>query len=257
MDVAVAGIMAGGQGSRLGFPSKALYPVQGIALIDFVLSDLVDVGVEEVVIAVRPDDAALVAHLAGRRSWFRTVTPIALDVTGTLGAVRALVDHIGDRTQILSTCDVIAPKGALRSLISRHVEGPTEPLMTAMATSHVDDDAPIWIHASDDGVVLEMGKEAVPAALMFGNIRVLGRDLRSTLARMSLNGTTRDSAFMRRLVEENPGRVLAIDLGRIVDVDRAEDAAGVSELVANTAVAAIVRALHRAARLPQQPNSAS
>lgn len=238
LHVSVAGIMAGGRGSRLGHPSKALYPVHGIALIDFILGDLAAVGVDEVVVAVRPDDRALVEHLEARRSWFTSVTAIPVEVPGTLGAVRALVNHIGDRTQFLSTCDVITASGAMDSLISRHTGAPDEPLMTAMATGHVEDDAPIWIHIADGGVVVEMGKHAPPAALMFGNVRLLGRRLKSALSQMDLTGVTRDSAFMCRLVHEHPGQVLAVDSGRVVDVDREEDAMDVRDVVAQSAAVA-------------------
>ena len=230
--------MAGGRGSRLGYPSKALYPVHGIALVDFILGDLAEVGVDDIVVAVRPDDRALVEHLDARQSWFKSVTAIPLEASGTLGAVRALVNHIGDRTQFLSTCDVITTSGAIGSLISRHAGTPDEPLMTAMATSHVEDDAPIWIHVNDGGVVVEMGKEAPPADLMFGNIRLLGRRLKSTISQMDLAGVTRDSAFMSQLVRENPGQVLALDSGRIVDVDREEDVMDVESLVAGSAAVA-------------------
>lgn len=228
--------MAGGNGSRLHLASgesKALVDVAGRPLVDYILEDLADHGVREVAFATAPADSELAAFIERERRFVKvgTATPSG---SGTLGAVLDLITLLGDRDHLISTCDVLAPRAAISRILAKATEeeqAGRHPLMVLAASSYVNDDQPIWIHTKDGSIVRDMGKRLEPTNLVFGNVRWVSRRLRGHLENLPLDGVSRDSEFMAFVARSNPGSVLAVDVGTVIDVDTPQDLAIAREMV--------------------------
>jgi NDP-sugar pyrophosphorylase family protein len=241
LSIEIGGIMAAGQGRRIGARSKALVVIEGIPLIDFILADMASVDIRKVVIVCRPDDVDLIDHLKKWESKFDEVEVLLQSEPGTLGAVRQLMAAADGARQVLSTCDVVARSGSLAQLIRCHLGSRVDPLMTILTSELVEDEAPIWVDADSDGGVLDMGKILEPTGRVFANIRVIGAALAREMSKLDLAGTAQDSVFMGVVTRGFPGSVRWHDGDDVLDVDRPEDAESARRLVRFTSAWEAVR----------------
>src|ERR1700733_9046323 len=116
----VAGIMAGGRGSRLSrfAASKPLALVDGKPLIEYVLAQCAQAGLTKIAVALSDNDDTLSAQLRKYRHAECEITEVPTPPgCGTGVAIHALAREIGDASCLISTVDTIARDGAYRRLI--------------------------------------------------------------------------------------------------------------------------------------------
>ena len=223
-----AGIIAGGVGSRIaaltGGRSKAMLDVRGRPLVDYVITDLADAGIEHLCVVLRPEDEELVDFLE-RETRFSSVEAIPCVPTGgTLSSVLALTEHFGDENHLISTCDVVVARGTVgRLLRAAETDSVKGMLAVVLTCDHVEDENPVWVDVDEHSVVADFGKEIAPAAHAYGHIRWVSRNFLGALSEVDLSNTTRDTEMMRRVVTAHPGRVRAMDAGYVLDVDDEQD----------------------------------
>lgn len=220
-------VMAGGIGSRLRRDGvtvdKALVRVAGQPIIQFILDDMRRAGIMEIGVVYRDDQADL-------RHWLETyaasesvdVVAIKQAMDGTLGAVSAATQWRPDAAIVLSTCDVVAPRGTVANLLSV-VAGTADVAAVLATTEFVHDSAPIWVRADDRGHILDLGKDITPTGCCFGHVRVLTPRFAALLQEHTPIGATRDTVVLGRIARAEESALRALYCGDIVDVDERSD----------------------------------
>lgn len=218
--------MAGGQGSRLAGigDSKALVPVDGKPLIEHVLTQLRDAGVEEILVEMRRDDRLLGSTLARYGSDHAGIKVVHADQSrGTGSSVRTMLAAAGDSDVLLSTVDTVAPRHTYR-LLREFAESTKDTELVILATTVIDDDEPIFVHGRGDrGVVTDFGKRSGPSRRVFGNARWLSPRACEMYRRLPMATPDRDSELTRRLVKSLTPRVHQFTVDPVFDVDTPDD----------------------------------
>lgn len=223
------GIFASGRGTRLFGPNggcKALTPIAGKPLIEYVLTEAHGHGVRQVYVVVNPDDVELMAYL-DKDIRFEQVTIIQVEASGTMKAVTALIDLLGDNVFFLSTCDMIAPAGVfalLENKLQHALDKGLDPLIVFLASTWFNDNNPIWIEPNHLDIVLRYGKGIPPAPLVFGNMRLCNATLKAAVASVKREGIITDTQLMSAILSSMPGRFIVTEApDRIFDVDDRSD----------------------------------
>jgi len=223
----VAGIMAGGLGSRLRSlgTNKALVRVGGVSLIDHVLNQLRDARVDEVFVELRDEDAALKRHLNSSGGFSKGIHPVVTNPRGGTGSsVRGLLSRIEDRDCLISTVDTVAPRLAYSALWDDAANSERSTLCIVLGTTYVHDDTPIWIKPAQDGRhVLDFGKEIPATGICFGNVRWLSAEAIPVLLEVEQSQPESDVVLMRHLLRTKPSSMQFSTIDPIFDVDDPTD----------------------------------
>ncbi|AOY74403.1 hypothetical protein ARZXY2_4904 (plasmid) [Arthrobacter sp. ZXY-2] len=214
-------ILAAGRGTRLFGEvggNKAMVPLDRGHLIDYVVRETESLPLTATRVLVPYHDrsiAARVTSLTGSK-----VIPVPSPSDGTGPGIRRLLNGISSELIALTTCDLIAPRGALSKfmLAARELLG-TEAPRCVVATSSIDelDPVPIYVHASN-GMVTAYGKTAPRSERTFAGARLMNLAFVGLLLR-SDEGLTTDTAMMAEIVKSYPDAVLHIDVDGLFDVD--------------------------------------
>jgi NDP-sugar pyrophosphorylase family protein len=232
------GIFAAGFGSRLqqsGRP-KALTPVAGRPLIDWILDDFENAHISEVAIIINEQSLAVRAHVdAGHRScrvrWIVETTPSSMH--SFLRVVETLADDGDDGPFLISTVDTVAPPGTFGRFVD--ASGPVLAADMVLAlTSRIDDEKPLTVeiqpHPAGAGVeVLRFGGQGAYATA--GYYLVRASVLREAAAGRAANlGALR--LFFGHLLDCGYS-VAGICMPDSIDVDRPADI-GAAEMLLRT-----------------------
>jgi NDP-sugar pyrophosphorylase family protein len=219
------GIIAAGHGSRLRAsglgPPKALVPVAGAPLIEWVIRNFVAVGITAPVIIVNDEGRACEAFL---RSRFPTLdADVIVKTTGSsLESFGEVARRLRGGRALISTVDAWCPQSDFVDFVHRALRHPAD-VSVLGATALVADEAPLWVTVDGSGRVQTVGGSSgslVTAGLYLLSDAALG-------ASPPPLGRLRE--FLAWLVEEGYP-VYAETMATVVDVDRACDVALVETL---------------------------
>lgn len=231
-----AGVFAAGLGSRMRGSDprppqpKALTPVGGRALIEWILQDIEAAGASEIVVLVNEASTAVRDHVsrvmpACPISWIVESTPTSMH--SFLRVLQALARSEDQGPFLISTVDTIAAPGTFARFVQAARRAQAADIVLAL-TERVDDDNPLRIHTGpplDDSSaeILAVGDGALATAgYYFVRASLLGE---ADAARAADIPALR--LFLRRLFERGytmRGICMpdSIDVDRPSDVDAAE-----------------------------------
>ena len=245
------GVIAAGEGSRLkalGVP-KPLVPVAGEPLIAHVLGNFEAAGVASA--AVIFNDAGKAAVALVRERFGRLVSRIVVKSThSSLESFREILEAAPPGRLLVSTVDAFCRREDFVRFVRRAEEKPSGATILAV-TRHVNDEKPLWVTLAAGerragGAGGRSSAEPPEELARSGRVTVVGgasgdavtagiyvfpEEVR-TLGIPSGLGRLRD--FLAWLAKSDEP-VEAIEIPKVIDVDRAEDLAEAEELAAAAA----------------------
>ncbi len=227
MSAIVSGaVIAAGEGSRLkqlGVP-KPLIEVAGVPLIEHVLGNFEAAGI--VSAAVIFNEAERDCETFVRERFGRLVRTILVKTTrSSLESFRAILEAAPKGRLLVSTVDAFCPRRDFVRFVERASESPSPSTVLAV-TRFVDDEKPLWVNIAGHGRVSAVGGstgDAVTAGIYVFPERVRRLGIPNELGRL------RD--FLAWLAKSGEP-IQAVEIEKVVDVDRAEDLAVAERLAA-------------------------
>ncbi len=207
-------ILAGGEGSRLvaggiGVP-KPLVEVAGRPQIVGLLETFAALGCQSLTCAVRADFPAVARALDGR-SFGPLLTLVECRTPSSLGPVFcSMVDTV------MRPADWRTVFGATQ----RHLERGAD--MVLAVTPYVDDESPVYVARGVDGEVRAVSDEPVHPPCVTGGVYGLSAGIRHAAADAVAGGGHRMRGFLKVVVADGR-RVAAVEVPRIIDIDRPSD----------------------------------
>jgi NDP-sugar pyrophosphorylase family protein len=220
-------VLAAGEGSRLAAPGidrpKPFVLVGGEPLVGRALRSLCDVGCAPLTALVRAehaDAARAVARATGARV-IACRTPSSLH-TLAIG-LAAVMDEMASGRVLVTMVDTV-----MRARSFQRVRERAEAELDAGAdavlavTPFIDDERPVHVALDDRGRVRSVGGEPAARPLVTGGVYAFGPRA-AELVRTEVDaGASRVRAFLAAMVARGL-EVRAVEIDRIVDVDRPED----------------------------------
>ncbi len=227
MSAIVSGaVIAAGEGSRLkqfGVP-KPLLEVAGVALIEHVLSNFEAAGIASAAVIFNESERDCEAFV--RERFGRLVKTVLVRTTrSSLESFRAVLEVAPKGRLLVSTVDAFCPRKDFVRFVERAGKRPSNATVLAV-TRFVDDEKPLWVNVARHGRVSSIGGstgDAVTAGIYVFPERVRQLGVPSELGRL------RD--FLAWLAKSGEP-IQALEIEKVVDVDRAEDLAVAEELAA-------------------------
>jgi NDP-sugar pyrophosphorylase family protein len=226
--LSVGAVIAAGEGSRLkslGVP-KPLVEVGGVPLIEHVLGNFEAAGIVSAAVIfneAEKDVAALV-----RARFPRLVSRVVVKSTrSSLESFREMLGEAPPGRLLVSTVDAFCPREDFVRFVERARELPAAATVLGV-TRFVDDEKPLWVTTARGGRVTVVGGasgDAVTAGIYVFSERIRKAPIPADLSRL------RDFlAWLAKSGEE----IHAVDIPKVVDVDRLEDLAEAEELAASS-----------------------
>lgn len=223
------GVIAAGEGSRLKElgVSKPLVRVAGVPLIEHVLGNFEAAGIASAAVIFNEAEEGCAAFV--RKRFGHLVSKIVVKTThSSLESFREILEAASPGRILVSTVDAFCPREDFLRFIRRAEELPADATVLAI-TRYVHDERPLWVTTARSGRVTVVGGasgDAVTAGIYVlpENVRRLG--IPPSLARL------RD--FLAWLAKSGEP-IEAVEIKKVVDVDRAEDLAAAEELAAEYA----------------------
>jgi NDP-sugar pyrophosphorylase family protein len=224
-----AGVIAAGEGSRLkafGVP-KPLVPVAGEPLIAHVLGNFEAAGVASA--AVIFNEAGKAATTLVQERFGQLVSKIVVKSThSSLESFREILEAAPPGRLLVSTVDAFCRREDFVRFVRRAEEKPSGATILGV-TRYVHDEKPLWVTISRSGRVTFVGGASGDAVT--AGIYVFPEKVRTLGIPASLGRLREFLAWLAKSGEP----VEAIEIGKVVDVDRAEDLAEAEELAADSA----------------------
>jgi NDP-sugar pyrophosphorylase family protein len=219
-------VIAAGEGSRLkqlGVP-KPLIEVAGVPLIEHVLGNFEAAGITSAAVIFNESERDCEAFV--RERFGRLVRTVVVKTTrSSLESFRAILEVAPKGRLLVSTVDAFCPRKDFVRFVERAGELPSRSTVLAV-TRFVDDEKPLWVNIAGHGRVSAVGGstgDAVTAGIYVFPEKVRRLGLPHELGRL------RDFlAWLARSGEP----LQAIEIEKVVDVDRAEDLAVAEALAA-------------------------
>lgn len=219
-------ILAGGAGSRLaaggiGVP-KALVEVAGRPQIVGLLETLAEVGCSSLTCALRADFPDVPRVLDGKRFG----PPLTVVTCRTPSSLHTLVEGLNAAPPGPVFCTMVDT--VMRAADWRAVYLATDRQLTAGAdvvlavTPYVDDESPVYVTRGGDGSVRVVSDEPLHPPLVTGGVYGLSAAARRAAAEAVSRGGHKVRGFLKTLVAEGR-RVAAVEVPRIIDIDRPSD----------------------------------
>ena len=219
-------VIAAGEGSRLkqfGVP-KPLLEVAGVPLIEHVLSNFEAAGITSAAVIFNESERDCEAFV--RERFGRLVKTVLVKTTrSSLESFRAVLEAAPGGRLLVSTVDAFCPRKDFVRFVERAGELPSNATVLAV-TRFVDDEKPLWVNLARHGRVSAIGGstgDAVTAGIYVFPERVRRLGVPPELGRL------RD--FLAWLAKSGEP-IQALEIEKVVDVDRAEDLAVAEELAA-------------------------
>ncbi len=227
MSAIVSGaVIAAGEGSRLkqfGVP-KPLLEVAGVPLIEHVLSNFEAAGIASAAVIFNESERDCEAFV--RERFGRLVQTVLVKTTrSSLESFRAVLEVAPKGRLLVSTVDAFCPRKDFVRFVEHAGELPSHSTVLAV-TRFVDDEKPLWVNVARHGRVSSIGGstgDAVTAGIYVFPERVRQLGVPPELGRL------RD--FLAWLAKSGEP-IQALEIEKVVDVDRAEDLAVAEELAA-------------------------
>ena len=226
--IRAGGILAAGEGSRLrgdGWSmAKPLVPVEGVPLIERVLSNFLAAGIETVAVIFNETETDCAAFV---RSKFREadIRVLVKTTASSYESFREIAAMLPPGRALVSTVDAFCRRADFLDFVRRAEAAPADQTVLAV-TPFVADEKPLWARVEASGRVSALG--GVSGNAVTAGLYVFPERVRA-LAPPAGIGRLRE--FLSWLVDrEEP--VAGISMEKVVDVDRGEDVALAESLAA-------------------------
>ncbi len=217
-------VIAAGEGSRLknlGVP-KPLVKVAGAPLIEHVLSNFEAAGIGSAAVIFNETERDCEAFV--RERFPRLVSTVLVKTTrSSLESFREILAIAPKGRLLVSTVDAFCPRKDFVAFVRRAEELPAAATVLAV-TGYVHDEKPLWVTTTRHGRVCVVG--GASGGAVTAGIYVFPEKVRKMAIPSSL-GRLRD--FLAWLAKESHP-IEAVEIRKVVDVDRAEDVAAAEEL---------------------------
>jgi len=217
-------VIAAGEGSRLrelGVP-KPLVEVAGQPLIAHVLGNFAEAGVSSVAVIFNESERDCESYV--RDHFSRLVDPVVVKSTrSSLESFREILKVSAPGRLLVSTVDAFCPRKDFVRFVREAEERPAGATVLAV-TRYVHDEKPLWVNLARHGRVSAIGGsrgDAVTAGIYVFPEKIRKLGIPPTLGRLR--------EFLAWLASEDHP-IEAVEIEKVVDVDRAEDVAAAEEL---------------------------
>ena len=227
--ITAGGVIAAGKGSRLkglGVP-KPMVEVAGVPLIDHVLDNLRAAGVVSAAVIFNSSEEGCAAYVKERYGTLVSKV-IVKNTRSSLQSLREILGAAPKGRLLVSTVDAFCPREDFLRFARAAAKTPSDTTILAV-TGFVEDEKPLWVTTTRKGRVTVVGGDsgdAVTAGIYVIPERVRRMRIPDELPRL------RD--FLAWLCKSGEP-IQAIAIGKVVDVDRAEDLESAEELARATA----------------------
>ena len=220
-------ILAGGEGSRLaaaGIPvPKPLVEVAGRPQIVGLLETFAALGCPTLACAVRADFPAVRRLLDGARFG----PPLSVVECRTPSSLHTLIEGLRVVPAGPVFCSMVDTAmraedwHAVYEATARHLEEGAD--MVLAVTPYVDDESPVYVTRSGGGgAVLAVSDRPVHPPCVTGGVYGLSAGARGAAADAVAGGVRKMRGFLKAVLADG-GRVAAVEVPRIIDIDRPSD----------------------------------
>ena len=226
-------IIAAGEGSRLAQEGvkepKPLIKLQGIPIIERLVMLFASLGAKSICIIINNQHPETLQLLQKLQEQY----PIELVVKDTPSSMHSLhaLSHLlrGDKF-CLTTVDTIFKEKEFTEYIRAFEASQCDGLMPV--TDYIDDEKPLYVDTDEDlNITAFNDKPTAVSKYISGGIYGLQDNALDILDRCMADGKERMRNFQRSLVE-NGLKLKAYPLGKIIDIDHAEDIAKAETFIA-------------------------
>jgi len=228
--ITAGAVIAAGEGSRLKElgVAKPMIEVGGVPLIAHVLGNFEAAGIASAAVIFNETERDCEAFV--RERFGRLVSRIVVKTTrSSLESFREILQAAPPGRLLVSTVDAYCPPAEFARFVRRAGQLPSDATVLAV-TSYVRDEKPLWVTTTRAGKVTAVGGASGDAVT--AGIYVFPERLRELGIPPSL-GRLRD--FLAWLAKSGEP-IEALDIPKVVDVDRAEDLAVAEEMATQNAV---------------------
>lgn len=226
-----AGIIAAGEGSRLRaegvVTAKPLVRINGVPLIERLLTSFARSGISDVVCIVNEDSLSVREYVES------TVQPIPVrfivrSTPSSMHSLFALAPHLQDGRFLLSTVDAVYCEDDFRNYLRYADDHPDLEGLLAV-TSFVEDESPLYVDLDDNRRIRRFSKSA-PTGWVTGGLYIFSPRIFDEMGFALATGLERLRNFLAHLVTRGY-TMEGFPFGKIVDVDHVGDIAAAEALV--------------------------
>ena len=226
-------ILAAGEGSRLASEGvakpKPLVELQGVPLIERLIRIFARNGASSINIIVNEQQPETVEFIKS----IKVGCPINIVIKSTpssMHSMHALSHLLRGEKFCLTTVDTLFREDEFANYIKKFEEYEGDGIMAV--TDYIDDEKPLYIATDENMEITAFYDKPTPEThYISGGIYGLSPKALDILDRCMSDGTHRMRNFQRRLVESGM-KLKAFPLGKIIDIDHAEDIIKAEEFIA-------------------------
>lgn len=226
-------ILAAGEGSRLASEGvakpKPLVELQGVPLIERLIRIFARNGASSINIIVNEQQPETVEFIKS----LEVGCPINIVIKSTpssMHSMHALSHLLRGEKFCLTTVDTLFREDEFANYIKKFEEYEGDGIMAV--TDYIDDEKPLYIATDENMEITAFCDKPTPEThYISGGIYGLSPKALDILDRCMNDGIHRMRNFQRRLVESGM-KLMAFPLGKIIDIDHAEDIIKAEEFIA-------------------------
>lgn len=241
--LATGGILAAGEGSRLkrdGWDLKPLVSVAGVSLLEHTLGNFQAAGIRRVSIIFNETEEEC-ARIARERFPEIDLDIVIRTTASSYESYRTIAPRLGTGAALVSTIDAWCPQESFVAFVDA-ASAASDATVLAV-TRFVEDERPLWVSIDPSGRVTGVGGGSGDAVT--AGIYVFSESAR----RRAPADLPRLRDYLAWLVQ-NGEPVRAIEIPKVVDVDRAVDVAAAEEMARGSGVGTRDSGLDRSRSTP-------
>jgi NDP-sugar pyrophosphorylase family protein len=226
--IRAGGVLAAGEGSRLRVDgwsmAKPLVPVEGVALIERVLSNFLAAGVETIAVIFNETETDC-AQFVKLKFPDADIRVLVKTTSSSYESFREIAAMLPPGRALVSTVDAFCRRADFLDFVRRAEASPGDRTVLAV-TPFVADEKPLWARVDESGRVSALGGssgDVVTAGMYVFPERVRALEPPPGIGRLR--------EFLSWLVDRGEA-VAGISMEKVVDVDRGEDVALAETLAA-------------------------
>lgn len=227
-----AGIIAAGEGSRLKSEGlrlpKPLVPVDGVPLIERLITTFVRAGITEVHCIVNEYSLEVKSYVESRDLGV-PVRFVVKTTPSSMHSLFALAPHLTDAPFLLSTVDAIFDERELAAYLAHAAARGAEADAVLAVTEFIDDESPLYAACDASWRITRFSKKE-PAKHVTGGLYILSPRVFRETETVLASGMERLSAFLGHLVAAGY-RVEGFPFTKMIDVDHVRDIAAAADLL--------------------------
>lgn len=226
-------ILAAGEGSRLASEGvakpKPLVELQGIPLIERLIRIFARNGASSINIIVNEQQPETVEFLKSIEAGC-PINVVIKSTPSSMHSMHALSHLLRGEKFCLTTVDTLFREDEFANYIKKFEEYEGDGIMAV--TDYIDDEKPLYIATDENMEITAFCDKPTPEThYISGGIYGLSPKALDILDRCMNDGIHRMRNFQRRLVESGM-KLKAFPLGKIIDIDHAEDIIKAEEFIA-------------------------